>query len=118
MDHKIVILERTSVIPATIRFVMRADVPAARQAFYADANKVSAYKDCTAPDLAALKAGEIVEKVDAYVYTGSTVAQIKAALEAHQAEFQADVTADGQQNQWKFYGTTWNGSAWTTGGVN
>jgi hypothetical protein len=117
MDY-IVILERTSVNPPTISFVMRADVPAARQAFYADAAKTSAYKGILAADLTALRAGQVIEKTDSFGYGGMTLAQIKTALIAKQAAFQADVTADAEYNPFKFYGSRWDKTAWTAGGVS
>ena len=117
MDY-IVILERTSVNPPTISFVMRADVPVARQPFYADTLKVSAYTGILAADLTALRAGQVIEMVDSFGYGGMTLAQIKAALIQKQTDFQANVTADAAFNPWKFYGSSWDRSAWTAGGVS
>ena len=117
MDY-IVILERTSINPPTISFVMRADVPVARQPFYADAAKTSAYKGIVAADLADLRAGKVIEKTDSFGYGGMTLAQIKAALIEKQAAFQADVTADAEYNPFRFYGSAWNKTAWVAGGVS
>jgi hypothetical protein len=113
----IVILERTSMNPVMVKYLLRAAVPASRQALYADANKTSAYSVTPAGDLAAIKAGQYIERSSSFSVSGQTVAQIKAALVAAQAEFQARVTEDGDYNPWKFYGTNWDGSTWTTGGV-
>jgi hypothetical protein len=117
MDY-IVILERTSINPPTISFVMRADVPVARQPFYADAAKASAYKEIVAANLADLRAGKVLEKVDSFGYGGMTLAQIKAELIAKQTDFQAAVTADAEFNPFKFYGSAWNKTAWVAGGVS
>lgn len=114
----IIVLERTSVNPTTIRYVLRATVPVARQPYYADATKTSAYKDADPADVAALRAGEVLERVSEVAVGGLTVAQIKTALEAAQAEFQARVNEDALYNPYKWYGTSWNGTTWTTAGVN
>jgi len=116
MDY-IVILERTSLNPQTVRFIMRADVPAARQPYFADPEKASAFPGISAGDLSALRAGEFIERTDT-VSTGTlTIAQVGAALVAAQQAFQAAVTADGEYNPYRFYGSTWDGTAWTLRGV-
>jgi hypothetical protein len=113
----IVILERVAP-PLTIKYLLRAAVPAARQAFYADAAKISVFPGTPAGDLASIRAGEYIERVSQFELGGQTVAQIKVALMAAQAEFQARVTEDGIYNPWKFYGSYWDGTNWTTAGVN
>jgi hypothetical protein len=114
----IVILKRTSMNPVTVEYLLRAAVPASRQAFYANANKTSAYPETPADDLAAIRAGQYIERSSSFSVSGQTVAQIKTALVTAQAEFQARVTEDGDYNPWKFYGTNWDGTTWTTGGVS
>ena len=117
MDY-IVILERTSVNPLTIRYVLRANVPTARQPYFADATKTSMYKNIAAPDLAALRAGQVVERGGSDVVEGRTVAQIKSGLIAEQITFQEQVNTDGEMNPYKYYGTAWDGTVWVNGGVN
>lgn len=112
---KIIILERTA--PETYRYALWADVPAARQPFYAIAQAAftSQWKDATAGDTTNFRNGSVAEKVDTIqVPPGSTVAQVKTFLQARWAEWQAAVTA---RNDWPFYGTTWDGTTWVGGGV-
>ena len=114
----IIILERTSADPLIVNYVLRATVPLARQPYFADATKESAYKDCTPADLAALRAGEILERTQTANLSGLSVAGIKARLQADQVAFQAEVNADGVQNPFKYYGSSWDGTTWTMTGVN
>lgn len=117
MDY-IVILERSSVNPQTVQFVLRANVPVARQSYFANAEKTSAFPGIAAGDLADLRAGKFIEKTDS-VSTGSlTITQVGVQLVAAQHAFQACVTADAEYNPYKFYGSTWDGTAWTLRGVN
>jgi hypothetical protein len=113
----IIILERTVLNPVTINYVLRATVPAARQEYYADESKTSAYKQASAEDIAALKAGRILEFTGSDVVGGHTIAEIKAALQAEQVAFQARVDSQAM-NPFRFYGTSWDGITWTTAGVN
>ena len=114
----IVILERTSVTPTTLRYVLRATVPAARQPYFADAEKVSAFPGALADDTAAFRAGAFLERVSTFDVGTLTIAQIGTALAQAQQAFQADVNANGIYNPWRFYGSTWNGTTWTVRGVN
>lgn len=101
--------------PRTYRYLLWADVPAARQPFYAEAGKVSAWRDATGPDNAALASGAVAEKTDTLrIPPGANLAQIKGYLEARHADFQADVT---NTNPWVRYGMTWDGTTWVNGGV-
>jgi hypothetical protein len=101
--------------PRTYRYVLWADVPTARQPFYAQAGKVSEWRDATAPDNAALASGAVVEHADTLrVPPGATLAQIKTFLEARHADFQADIT---NNNPWVRYGMTFDGTTWVNGGV-
>lgn len=113
----IVVLERTRLHPPTIRYLLRADVPLARQPYYAKADAVSAYPDTPAADLTALRAGQVTERVDEVNVGALTVAQIQTALVGAQAAFQAVVNGQGA-NPWRYYGTSWNGTTWTVAGVN
>jgi hypothetical protein len=111
---RVIVLDRPA--PDVYRYVFWADVPAARQAFYANPTAVSAWKDALAADLTALRNGSVVEKVDSLkVPAGSTLAQAQAFLAARHADYQAQVTA---YNPWVRYGTTYDGASWTNGGVS
>ena len=109
---KIIVLEKYG---DKLHFALWADVPVARQAFYADAAKVSAWKDAEAADNAALQNGSVVERVASYPFeAGAGVPRIKAQLEAMAVKFQAEIDA---YNPWNRYGTTFNGASWANGGV-
>lgn len=96
--------------------VLWADAPAARQAFYANADAKSAWKDATALDLTDIRSGSVVEKVIAYEPDGAkTQAVMRGELEAIWQIFQTEVTA---RNPWVRYGSTWDGTSWTAGGVS
>ena len=114
----VVLLERTSVDPLIVNYVLRADVPAQRQPFFADPSAVSADKTISAEDLGRLRSGALDETARTGNFSGMTLAQIRTALQAEQAAFQAATTADGPMNQWKFYGTCWDGTTWTAKGVS
>lgn len=109
---KIIVLE---VSGRDVHYALWADVPEARQPFYADATKVSAWKDALAADNTALQNGSVVEEVRYSTFnSGETLAQIKAALVIASNDFQANTTA---HNPWGRYGTVWDGTSWTNGGV-
>jgi hypothetical protein len=113
----IVVLERTAINPPTIRYLLRANVPLARQPYYANAEFVSAYLDTPQADLTALRAGQVVERVDSVNVGNSTAAEMQTALIEAQVAFQAAVNSQAA-NQWKYYGTSWDGTTWTVTGVN
>jgi len=115
LANKIIILERGSA-PTQFRFAMWADVPAARQAFYADPTntRTSAYKDASAGELTALRTGTVVERVEQFSQPGANLAQIKTALEARFVAFQAEVNG---ANDWQRYGSRWDGTTWTDAGA-
>lgn len=82
---------------------------------YAQAGKVSAWKDASAADNTALATGAVVERVDSFdVVQGTTLASVQATLIQLQSAFQADINAS---NPWTRYGTFYNGTAWTNGGL-
>ena len=98
-----------------LRYAMWADVPVARQAFYADASKVSAWKDALPADNAALQSGAVVEKYGYIDLPGAeNITGIRTLLASAWNDFQSAVTAD---NSWKRYGSTWDGTSWVNGGV-
>ena len=114
----IVILERITVDPLIVNYVLRANVPVARQTFFADPSKDSAYRYASSGDLDDLRSGRVLERAGTHNFSGMTIVQMKAWLMAEQTSFQTDVTADGAQNPWKFYGVSFNGSVWSTGGTS
>lgn len=112
MARKIIFQERINE-PSdfSFRFVFWASVPAARQTFNADPTETSVVKDVTAAELTAIQNGQIIEQVNTVNYpAGTTIASIQADLVNKFNAFQAQVTA---LNPWKYFGTTWDGTAWT-----
>ena len=108
---KIIILETE---PGKVSYAFWADVPAARQRFYADASKVSVWKDAVAADNTALQNGSVVELVSSYPFEeGAGAARIRNALLDLHTKYQAEINA---HNPWSRYGTTYD-AAWTAGGV-
>lgn len=92
------------------------DVPAARQPHQArdvgGNTFVSAVWDATAPELTALRTGAVREFVVTYDRPGApTSAQVRAFLEARFAEFQTETT---NYNPWRFTGSSFDGTTWTT----
>lgn len=116
MSKKIIILEHIN-FPSDqdFRYCLWADVPTARQPYYADTNAVSAYKDATADEITALRNGAVVEQTGIVQRpAGATLAQIRAELISRFTIFQNSIT---NYNPFDRYGTTWDGTNWTTGGV-
>ena len=108
---KIIILETE---PSRINYAFWADVPATRQRFYADAAKVSVWKDATAADNTALQNGSVTELVHHLDIAAEVIdADRRAALRRDWQAFQARIN---DYNPWSKYGTTYD-TAWTVGGV-
>lgn len=120
----IIILDRPEPLnPNVYRYALWADVPVARQPFYAalaGPTAISAWKDALAADNTALQNGSVVEKVDTIqVPPAANLAEIRVFLQGRWTDFQALITAN---NPWQRYGTTatFNGTtwAWSPGGVS
>lgn len=114
MARKIILLERLSDAgdPLTFRYVYWADVPAARQALAAKPAFVSAVLDATAAEKTALQSGAVAEVVRTSAWpAGATIATIQADLIAGFTAYQAQVSA---YNPWLRYGTSWDGTTWTS----
>lgn len=108
---KIIILETE---PGKVNYAFWADVPAARQPFYAAASKVSVWKDAIAADNTALQNGAVVELVSSYPFEeGVGNVRIRNALIDLHTKYQAEINA---RNPWSRYGTTYD-TAWTAGGA-
>lgn len=99
------------------RVVFWADVPAARQAFYADPTATSQWKDASASDIAALRSGAVAEHVEIVSADPPlSLAQAQTLVAAAWQTFQDMVT---QNNPWLRYGTKYNtDGSWTAGGVS
>lgn len=120
MARRIIILDR---IPMNGRlafnYALWADVPAARQPFYANPSAKSAWTGASTQENAAIASGAILESVGAYQdrtpRATETIADVRAALQAAWAAFQDQVT--NADVKWSRYGTSWDGTSWTAAGA-
>jgi hypothetical protein len=112
---KVIVLERDHDTNG-FNYVLWADVPVARQPFYAKPTGFkSAWKDALPADLTALESGAVAEATGYVAFpSGGSMAQAQAKLEQKHAEFQAQVT---NANPWRFYGSTWDGTAWVIANI-
>lgn len=116
MARKIIIMEKLtdSVAVNHYRYALWANVPAARQSFYANATFVSAVIGTNAPttaELNALQGGSVVETVQDSSWDQSVpIATVQNDLTTAFNAYQALITA---YNPWVRYGTTWDGTTWT-----
>ena len=111
---RVIVLEKTG--PLYYRFALWADVPTARQRFYASTGAVSAWSDATSGDNANLQSGSVAERVDTYnVNSTDNVASVEAILGNVWQSFQDGVTS---ANKWQFYGSNLSSAGiWTTTGI-
>ena len=123
MARQIIILDQQGFpSDATYRYVLWATVPAARVAAYANPAATSALQPVanvpggiTTAELAAIQAGQIVERVGTATFPAGTPAATMATFVIGQwNSFQAQITAS---NPWGRYGTSWDGTAWTNLGT-
>ncbi len=116
MAKQIIILERLNEpSDMNFRYVLWATVPAARVSAYANAAAVSAFKGASAGELTALQTGSVVERVGIASFTiGTPIATIQTYLLAQFAAFQAQINA---ANPTVRYGTSFDGTSWTSGGT-
>ena len=116
MARQIILLERLNEpSDMTFRYVLWATVPAARVSAYANATATSAFRDATAPELAAIQAGQVAERVDVFqAPIGTPIAQVQSALITAFTRYQAQINAF---NPTVRYGTAWDGTSWTVAGT-
>jgi hypothetical protein len=106
-SSKWVVLERTD-WPSDLNYTVAfyANVPAARQTFFANPLATSQWKTIPAGDLTQLQSGAIVEMTDRISFpAGTPTATIVADLDGRQTDFQSLITA---RNLWDRYGTRRN----------
>lgn len=113
MAKQIIILDKLD--NGRYRYALWATVPVARQAFYANASAKSIWKDAGASELTALQNGSVVEFSDVLAVDGLTIGQAETQL---QAAFTAFQTAISNNNPWLRYGSFFDGTSWTAGGVS
>lgn len=108
---RVIVLDQPSDDSSAYRFALWADVPAARQTFYANPKATSGWTGATAADITALQNGSVVEYVSTQkIPTGATLAQVEGWLQTAWTDFQAKIT---NYNPWIHYGSTWDGTTWT-----
>lgn len=90
---------------------MWADVPAARQQYYANAGAKSAWTGATTQDNTNIQSGSVAETVVVQrVPAGATLNQIENFLQNLWQQYQTSIT---NANPWLHYGSTWDGTTWT-----
>lgn len=97
-----------------LRYALWADVPVARQPFYAaqaGPTAVSSWVDALPTDQTNIQLGRVVEQVEVLRVTDVSVG-VRPYLQAQWAAFQARIT---NVNPWLRYGSTatFDGTAWT-----
>lgn len=113
-SKRVIVLNKTGAKQFLVAFW--ADVPAARQAFYANAAAVSAWSGASEQEIAAIRTGAVAESVQT-IQSEGTVAEFRTELETQWTRFQAEINAS---NPWNRYGTYWvgDGSSWVNGGAS
>lgn len=123
----IVILKRAVQPDGHPRFdyVLRADVPVARQPFVADAiaaapilyfSPFRPISPDTDPDAAGIASGAIMETFGSLIVDPAlTLAEVQGILQRLQLDFQTATTAD---KTYLRYGSFFNGTAWTGQGAS
>ena len=115
MAKQIIILNQIPGPGIVFQYALWAVVPTARQAFYAKSGAVSAWSGASAAENTVIAAGQVAETVRTQGWpTGTTLAVIKAALQADFTAWQAQVNG---VNNWTQFGTFFDGTSWTQGGV-
>lgn len=120
MAKRIIILDR---LPMNGRlafnYVLWADVPSARQSFYADANAKSLWTGASVTENAAIASGAVLERAGVYqdrtANATETIADVRNALQTAWTAFQDEVT--NGDVRWSRYGTNWDGTTWTATGA-
>jgi hypothetical protein len=110
MNYPITILDQPT--PVTVQYIVRATVPVALQPRFSDSEKAPLYAAMDATDLAALRAGVVIERMELDTIPGKSLAQIKALIIAKQVAYQAEVSA-ASFNHWTYWGVQYNGSVWS-----
>jgi hypothetical protein len=114
--RQVVILRRTDSPQAqgpTFAYVLRADVPTARQPFMADPEYVSLFVPMagdTDPDATGLTTGAVAERAGSVAVSNSLAPnEVQALLIRLQVDFQAEVTGDKTfQRYGSYFDGTWH----------
>jgi len=107
----VIILSQTLEDLNTYNVALWADVPTARQPFYANTGAKSAWGGATATDNQNLQNGSVVEQVVTQrLVPGTPRAQFEALLQTAWQDYQNRITG---VNPWSIYCSTWDGTTWT-----
>jgi len=105
---RVILLDQHADDSSTYNVVLWADVPAARQIYYANPNKVSAWPSATGQDNTNLQNGSVSESVVSQRITqGTGLPQIEGILQQLWQSYQNFIT---NNNPWQRYNTTWHGT--------
>lgn len=118
ITKRVIILEKLSAAPLAYRYIMWADVPAARQTFYAakQASMTSAWKDAAAGDNTAIQNGSVTERQELTVMQpGDSINTAMSRLQTIWTAYQAEITAADPWDRYGSFMDTSNG--WTASGV-
>lgn len=116
MASKVIILDRSGRGSSPqYNYVLWANVPAGRQAYYANLQTESVFKGATQAEHDAIKNGQVAEKLDSYQFQpGDSLAQIGQYLQQAWTSWQSKVNGE---NKYDRYGTKWDGVSWTQQGA-
>jgi|SRR5215831_5199290 len=108
---RVIVLAQEANNSLTYNVIYWADVPSARQTFYANASATSVWPGATATDIQNLQNGSVVEQGQTLAFQpGTGLAQIETILQREWQNYQTYIT---NFNPWVHYGSTWDGTTWT-----
>ena len=116
MARKIIVLNKVNFTDYfQLNYVFWLDTPIGQQTLRANPNATSVVTDVTVAELASIKSGIITEVSGNATYPNNTALnKIGSGLVIAYNQAQLDIA---NVDQWKFYGSFWDGSAWTIKGV-
>jgi hypothetical protein len=116
MAKQIIVLEKSDTADKGFRVALWAVPPVARQPYWKlSAPTKSAWSGASQAENDAIANGQVIEQVETITSdTAQTMAGWQALAEQRWETFNANVQA---ANPWRRYGTFWDGTTWTPGGV-
>lgn len=112
MARQIIVLQRTRFSPLIeYEVAFWLTTPSGRETLIANAQATSRVKTATGPELAAIQAGTIKEKVAIIpVPEGSSLATMQGVLAGLHAQFQTEWDNDKTLDR---YNSSWDGTTWS-----